>query len=409
MPETERCRELDGIRGFAVMGIGFMNVFFFSMPGAAYYNPRVWGGTGMTDLVLWALSFVFIEDKMRGLFLALFGAGAMLAMERAGANGAVRAHVSRMAWLLMFGLFHGILVAANDVLRLYAVTGLLLPLFRRSSPGNLMLWIALLAAIHMAALGYVGVNWLNAYAYAYVKAHPAEARLLAVPERMFGSDPDMIEAQLALYRGEYWPLLARRLTNFSAPLLGLLAYLPITLAGMLTGVVMLRTGFLTGTWSRARYHRWALGGFVLGGVPLALLACWAFASGFAAIIVGANALVWSTPFDMVMVLGWVAALILLIQRIAHRAWYERIAAVGRASLTNYLGTSLLFGFAFYGWGLGLYGRIGRAEAYVFPLLAALLAMLWSKPWLATHYHGPLERLWRLLARPHFRPIDDRAA
>ena len=39
---------------------------------------------------------------------------------------------------------------------------------------------------------------------------------------------------------------------------------------------------------------------------------------------------------------------------------ERIAAVGRAAFTNYLGTSILVTAIFYGWGLGQFARWDRA-------------------------------------------------
>ena len=47
-----RLPELDALRGLAVVGIVLMNVFAFAMPGAAYYNPRAWGGEGPLELAL---------------------------------------------------------------------------------------------------------------------------------------------------------------------------------------------------------------------------------------------------------------------------------------------------------------------------------------------------------------------
>jgi uncharacterized protein len=53
---------------------------------------------------------------------------------------------------------------------------------------------------------------------------------------------------------------------------------------------------------------------------------------------------------------------------------------------------------FYGWGLGLFGHVARAPLYLFVLLAWALMLFWSKPWFDRFAYGPLEWLWRSLAR-----------
>jgi uncharacterized protein len=92
---------------------------------------------------------------------------------------------------------------------------------------------------------------------------------------------------------------------------------------------------------------------------------------------------------------------------------ERFVAAGRAAFTNYLGTSIVVTLIFNGYGLGLYGYLERWQSYlvVFPVWALIL--LWSKPWLDRFTYGPLEWLWRSLARgkrqPFIRVIRERQA
>jgi len=105
-----------------------------------------------------------------------------------------------------------------------------------------------------------------------------------------------------------------------------------------------------------------------------------------------------------MTIGYIALLVYLIQKFAQHPVMHRVAAVGRAAFTNYLATSLLMTFIFYGWGLGLYGQVGRAELYLFVLGAWALMLLWSKPWLMRFRFGPLEWLWRSLARRKVQPM-----
>jgi uncharacterized protein len=82
----------------------------------------------------------------------------------------------------------------------------------------------------------------------------------------------------------------------------------------------------------------------------------------------------------------------------------RLAAVGRAAFSNYLGTSLLVTFIFYGWGLGLFGELGRAELYLVAPLVWALMLLWAKPWLDRFAYGPLEWIWRTLSRGRVQPM-----
>ena len=74
-PNSDRIIQLDALRGLAVLGIVWMNVYVFALPAQAYYNPVAWGGDTLLDRLVWAVSFVFIEDKFRTLFAMLFGAG----------------------------------------------------------------------------------------------------------------------------------------------------------------------------------------------------------------------------------------------------------------------------------------------------------------------------------------------
>ena len=49
---------------------------------------------------------------------------------------------------------------------------------------------------------------------------------------------------------------------------------------------------------------------------------------------------------------------------------------------------------FYGWGLGLFGTMSRAELWLVVLAMWALMLLWSKPWLDRFRYGPFEWLWR---------------
>ena len=103
-----------------------------------------------------------------------------------------------------------------------------------------------------------------------------------------------------------------------------------------------------------------------------------------------------------MALGYASLFILLTRR---NGWFaQRLAATGRAALTNYLGTSILAALIFYGDGLSLFGHLSRFQAWLFVPLFWLLMLAWSKPWLDRFAYGPFEWLWRSLWRWQLQPM-----
>jgi uncharacterized protein len=70
--------------------------------------------------------------------------------------------------------------------------------------------------------------------------------------------------------------------------------------------------------------------------------------------------------------------------------------------------SVLLGFVFYGYGLGLYGYVGRAAALGIVLAIWILQLSLSPLWLRFFQSGPVEWLWRSLADGRWRPFLRRA-
>jgi uncharacterized protein len=66
------------------------------------------------------------------------------------------------------------------------------------------------------------------------------------------------------------------------------------------------------------------------------------------------------------------------------------------ALTNYLAQSLICTTIFYGYGFGLYGRVGPALGVFLTLVIFSLQVLFSRWWLSRYRYGPMEWLWRSL-------------
>ena len=406
-PTTVRFITLDAMRGFAVMGILAMNIIGFAMPEWAYITPAAFGGDSVADRVIWLFSFIFIDGKMRGLFSLLFGASMMLVIDRAIAKGESAAHVHyrRMVWLALFGLAHYFLIWFGDILFLYAMVGMIAFVFRDWSVDRL-----LRAALIIFGLGLViwGLQFGGLQLWQFVATQPDAPADTArqYREMMAGAGFDMNPAaELALHRGAYSGIFADKLSDWSAPLSTLLESICETLPLMMIGMAMNKSGFITGEWEVSAYRRWASRLVPVGFLLTTMLAGWMIFVDYDRITALAIFFFWGAIPRLLLTIGYAAMLILLICRYHDHPMLARVAASGRAAFSNYLATSILMTTIFYGYGFGLFGHVSRVGLWVFVLGAWVIMLAWSKPWLAHFHYGPLEWLWRSLARWNLQKIQ----
>ncbi len=398
---TDRIATLDIVRGVAVMGILAMNVVAFALPFPAYLNPVAYGAESAADLWSWYGSFILVDGKMRGLFSFLFGASVLLVLQRAEAAGASpeRVHFRRMAWLWVFGLLHFYLVWFGDILSLYAPLGMLAWFLADRPPAALVRIGAVFVLIQF--LLFAAFAYMFFPAQAAASAPDASAATVAAWRAMSSqfailSGP-ALAADLALYRGDYAGILTHRIVDQGTdPFTVLFLFGWETFGYLLFGMAALKSGFLAGAWDDRRYRRIAAWGFAIGIPVYALVGGLVWRAGFGVPELVAGSLAATVLVRPVMIVATAALIILATRR--GGPLVKRIAAAGRAAFTNYLGTSLIMTGLFYGYGLGWYGTLSRAELWLVVLPMWALMLLWSKPWLDRFRHGPFEWLWRSLAR-----------
>lgn len=397
---------LDALRGFAVMGILAMNIVAFAMPFWAYITPLAYGGETAAERGAWLFSYILLDGKMRGFFSVLFGASMMLIVERADARGesAARVHYTRMVWLALFGLAHYFFIWFGDILFLYAVAGCIAFLFRKWEPTRLIKWALIIFALHLLLWGlqFVGLQILQMLA-----TQPDAAPELAKQYREIIASPEFAfdtANQLALHRGDYMGIVTEKLGSWHEPFGGLIQTIGETLPLLMFGMAMKKNGFLTGEWERAAYLRWARNMIVPGLILSAAVGAMIVMAGYDKITTIAGFFVWSAVPRTMLTIGYAAMLMLVIARYAHSGFIARVAAAGQAAFTNYLGTSIVMTTIFYGYGFGLFGYVGRIELWAFVFGAWVVMLLWSKPWLSRYRYGPLEWLWRSLARMKIQPL-----
>jgi uncharacterized protein len=396
----QRHISLDAMRGFAVMGILAMNIIGFAMPEWAYISPAAYGTDTLADKIAWAFSFVLIDGKMRGLFSLLFGASMMLIIDRAVAKGesATQIHYRRMAWLALFGLAHYFFIWFGDILFLYAIIGMIAFRFRNWAPAKLIK-VALIIFVLGLALWGLQFGGLQLFQYYATRADASADMARQFRELMDSADLAFnVAPDLALHRGSYAAITMSKLDDWAEPLLLVVQSASETLPLMMIGMAMQKSGFLTGAWAVADYRRWAMRMVPVGLLLTLALAAWMVAVDFDRITALAIFYFWGGIPRMLLTIGYAALLLLLIDHYRNHPMLARVAAAGRAAFSNYLGTSIAMTTIFYGYGFGLFGDVGRAGLWLFVLGAWAVMLLWSKTWLMTFHYGPLEWLWRSLAR-----------
>ena len=413
----ERSETLDVIRGVAVLGILSMNIAVFAMPFAGYHNPTVlFEYAGLNRATYWVVHTLF-DMKMISIFSMLFGAGALLyAQKAAGREGAGRARslwLRRMGWLLLIGMLHAYLIWEGDILVAYALTGLVVWWLRRLSVVWLLAVSAgfLLVAEALMALHGASIFWL-------LQSDEAAKMIGKDGELSFiAPNDEALEAQLATLRGDWTTIFGHRAhVAVMLQTMGFLFFFFWRAASMmLLGMALYKLGALAGRWSVRRYVGLTASGYVVG-LPLVIGGIrYNESHGFDPALFNLVGMHFNELGSVGVAVGHLGLIGALVKAVpltcsevsgssALRALLRRLGAVGRMALTCYLLESVLAGLIFYGYGLGMAGRLDRLEQQLVVLGVWALLLVLAPWWLARYRFGPVEWLWRSLTYWRRQPM-----
>jgi uncharacterized protein len=392
---AERVALLDVLRGFALYGVLLANTVTWFSGRAFLSREEIAAQTGPINGIALLLISVFVDGKAMTLLSFLFGLGFAVQLERAEEQGrsVLPVYLRRLVILIAIGLCHVALLWWGDILTSYAITGFALILFRRRKNRALIFWAVALSFVpHLVSL-------LPSVAALLQRVLPGpgdetawRAQVLAA---IGGDDRGLltrIQLRQALYHG----------TGAAA------AYLPWTLGRFLLGYVAGRSRWLHNAADHLPKFRKMLG----WGIAIALVSAAAFI--IPRVVMGRGtplpaslrlALAVVQEIQVVaMASAQVAALVLLMQR---PAWSRRLgvlAPVGQMALTSYLCQSVLCTFVFYGWGLGLVGRVGPALCIPLTLAIFAVQILANRFWLRRFRFGPVEWVSRSLTYGRLQPM-----
>ena len=365
---NRRNAQIDSLRALALAGVIVMNLMTFS--GLAYLTPEMRAEVlGTADQIAWEMLRILIDEKALAAFSFMFGFSFSVIMRRAlSVHDAAARFVRRLLVLFLIGLFNALFLFWADILMSYALLGLMLPFAARLPTA----WIArlglllLLVGPVIVAIGGYGVT-------------------SAVPRGHIDSLDAYASPQVSDMVRQNWHMLR----NASEGADGILILRFFQLAGLfLLGLAAGRSGALMAlAGDRQRLLRLGLA-FTLAGLAMALAARYLVApQGVWAM------LKLESP---VMALGYLM-LIGAAMTSPSAGWICRsLAPLGRMTLTGYLMTALCGQLLFYGWGMGLIGKVGTLGVLGIATALFLGLMLFARIWLRCFSIGPWEWFWRYL-------------
>ncbi|SDB58402.1 uncharacterized protein SAMN03097699_2305 [Flavobacteriaceae bacterium MAR_2010_188] len=399
--DNERAGILDVLRGFALLGILVINIIGFSGYGNLTVDMKQEIATYPIDKYLSALQIGLAEGKFYSIFSFLFGIGFSIILVRLKQkrHNAFKVFYRRLFYLLIIGLIHIYFLWEGDILILYALLGMLLPLFINVSnrwllifSGLLILSPILIDAAKMVFDFRLG-GWLESIA-------------ISIDKRTGIPLDDGFRRYL--YRdGSGWQEYRNwQQSGLFYRFTGILDSnrIPKVLGMFLLGYYVGRNKIYANLHQYKNLFKKILIYGLIIGIPANV--------GMVYSIWGEN---WSPGVDMLntvayalgvvpLALAYVTGLCLYWIKKNGQTKLLIFAPVGRMALTNYIMQTILGIIIFYEVGLGWGGYIGPALFLPFAFIIFIFQVIFSRYWLKYFSYGPIEWIWRQLTYRKRFPI-----
>ncbi|MFC2084837.1 DUF418 domain-containing protein [Bacteroidota bacterium] len=417
----DRIISLDVLRGVALLGILVMNILAFALPYRAYNNPTIAGGDKGADLIYWLISFILVEGKMRALFSLLFGASVILLTskeEKYGSGSMADIYYRRILWLLLFGVVHAyIFLFPGEILYAYAVCGLFLYPFRKLE-GKWLIRIGMFVLAILAFKNIFETNEIHSLSKRSVTIDSLETAGIKLTEDQINDketwneivnyikpDSAAIEKEIHNKRSGYFTILTE-LTPLVTKMQSRKFYLYLiwdTIGMMLIGMGMIKLGILSGRRKKIYYILIAVLGYGLGILINYFEGINLIDAGFSI----EQYYVSYYTYDLrrlLIVIGHIGLILFIYKSGVLRILLDSLASIGQTALSNYILQTIICLFLFYGFGLGLFGKLSRFELFYFTLAIWTFQLVASSIWLRYFQMGPLEWLWRSLTYVKKQPM-----
>lgn len=420
--------QIDVLRGFAVLGIYFINIILFALPESESMVPPELNETGFLNSSIGMFSEVYIEGTMRALFSMLFGASALIFLDEARlANSGldlVDRYYRRTLLLVLFGLLHAyLLLWPYDVLYAYGLFGLLLFPIRKLSARTLLIFGILLLLmgdldftaqqnntndlsnrISNITLGNEATSItqnesassMTSRISGFIPVGSSNTNPKATTEEASGEESiEIINSGggMGTYRSDYATIFNfQRKTVVEKQSISIYQDYIFDIGGMmLLGMALFKFGVMTGPLSSKTYLIFVIVGYVAGTTLRYALSLGGLNSGHLTQVFSGYNL-----GRVLITFGHIGLIGLLCSSVHLKGIVRTLASVGRMALTNYIMQTVISIFLFYGFGFSLYASLQRYQLVMVCAGIWLFQITYSNLWLIWFKQGPLEWLWRSL-------------
>ena len=394
---SDRIEALDVLRALALFGIIITHAEMGFLAGRA--PDPTFDIVSSLDAGVAEIVRIFANGKFFSIFSFLFGVSFAIQLQRSSArNGSFAARFAwRLTLLFVIGAVHN-LFFSGDILTVYALLGLLLIPLHRIDTRVLMVCAALLLFNVPGIIS--GLTRSNAPAPSAQQQQAASA--------MRAAGLDSAKRQLSIKQhGTVTDVVSMNLNeSFTGKLSFQIATgrLFVTFGCFLLGICAWRAQLFADSQRNRRVMRQLV---LWAGIPAALTSVlmWLYPSGMR--LESAAQLfpfVISCVQQVALATFFVAGALLMYWNSSSQGWLSKLAPMGKMGLTTYLMQTVFGLLVFYGFGLGLLGRIGVATCVALGIAFFICQIFIARWWMQRYNQGPVEWLWRSATDRRFQAL-----
>ncbi|MFC0414523.1 DUF418 domain-containing protein [Cytobacillus solani] len=373
---NKRIRLLDILRGFAVLGTLGTNIWIFAYLGdLSYiftYDHSAWWKSFQDFIRIFVLFLV--NGKLLGLLTIMFGVGLELKYQQALRKG--NAWPGVYIWtsfiLMMEGFIHFTLVMEYDILMSYGVTAIIVSFIVKGGDRVIARAMKIIGGLHG---GFMLLLLVQGIVLGFTASNV--------------SIGDIKEIVFLYQNGSWIKQIQYRLLNFVFLRTEVIFVIPMNIFLFLLGVRLMRSGVFSPDENGKKQRKKLIKLGLYVGIPLNLLI---FVPGG----------IFDFPvrylFAPILSLGYLAFIAKIVERTQSFWLWSKLESVGKMSLSCYVMQNLISAIVFYGWGIGLGGKVNSVTIVLIWLFISTIQVIFANIWLQHYKFGPMEAARRYTSR-----------